>query len=64
MLKQHKNLELVGHMDWDDVAEKPLRLVSHCLDLGTVLVSLHVAMVMETVTDFKLPIEKPDQKKE
>lgn len=51
-------------MDGNYVAQEPLSLVSHRLDLVAVLVSFHITMVMETVADLKLTIEEPDQKKQ
>lgn len=51
-------------MDGDDVAQQPLRLVPHGLDLGAVLVCFLVAMVVQTVADLKLTVEEPDQQKE
>lgn len=51
-------------MDGDDVAQQPLRLVPHGLDLGAVLVCLLVAVVVQPVADLKLTVEEPDQQKE
>lgn len=59
----NNNLKLVSNMDGDDVAEQPLSLVAHHLDLGAMLVGLDVAMIMETIADLKLAIEEPDQEK-
>lgn len=48
-------------MDGDDVAQQPLRLVPHGLNLRAVLVCLLVAVVVQPVADLKLTVEKPDQ---
>lgn len=62
--KATQHLELVGHVDGDDVAQQPLGLVPHGLDVGAVLVGLLVAVVVQPVADLELPVEKPDQQKE
>lgn len=40
------HLQLLGHVDGDDVPQEPVRLVTHVLDLDAVLVGLHVAVVV------------------
>lgn len=39
-------------------------MVPHVLDLDAVLIGLHVAMVMQAVTDLKFTVKEPDQKEE
>lgn len=51
-------------MDWDDIAKQPVGLVPHVLDLDAVLISFHIAVVMQAVTDLKFTVKKPDQEKE